>query len=195
MASDTDGFEELTLHSEPAFSGNLLRLRIDTVRLPDGGKATREIVQHPGAVAIVPVTADGQLLMVRQWRHPVAKVTLEIPAGTLTPGESPERCAQRELVEEVGYFPGQLDKLTTVLVSPGYSDETIHIFMARQLQHQGRQPHPQADVSWAPDPDENVHLATVPLRKAVALCTQGAIADAKSVAGILLAWERLQGRP
>ncbi len=195
MPMDSDSLQERTLHSEPAFSGKLLKLRIDTVELPNGRQASREIVEHPGATAIVPLDEDGNVLLVRQWRHPIGQVTLEIPAGTLDPKETVEHCARRELVEETGYFPGRLEKLGSIYPSPGYSNEQIVLFLASKLQHQGQQPHPQADPSWAPDPDESLQTAAIPLREAVQRCTAGAISDAKSVAGILLAWERLQGSP
>ena len=190
MPEDKADFEERTISSEEVFSGHLLRLRVDTVELPDGLHATREIVEHPGAAAMVALTAENEVLLVRQWRHPIGRVSLELPAGTLEAGESVEDCARRELVEEIGYWPEELRKLGAINVSPGYSDEVIHIFLARELRRYGQE---QGEREWRQDPDENLQTVAMPLGEAVRLCTEGEIADAKTVTGILLAWEVVQG--
>lgn len=182
MPSEADHLVEETLSSRQLFRGKLLRLRMDTVRLPDGAEATREIVEHPGAAAVVPLTDSGQVLLVRQWRHPVGRLSLEIPAGTLDGTESPEACAERELCEEIGYFPGTLQRLGGIYVSPGYSDEIIHVFMAGKLQ----------PADQRPDPDENLQTVTMPLAEAVAACADGRLSDAKTITALLLTWQRLQ---
>jgi ADP-ribose pyrophosphatase len=105
MTNTADELTEQTVASRQLFSGRLLGLRIDTVRLPEGMEVTREIVEHPGAAAVVPLTDDGQVLLVRQWRHPIGAPSLEIPAGTLDGSESPQACAERELCEEIGFSP------------------------------------------------------------------------------------------
>lgn len=196
MPEDKADFEERTISSREVFSGHLLRLRVDTVELPDGSRATREIVAHPGAAAMVPLTEENEVLLVRQWRHPIGRVSLEIPAGTLDAGESVEDCARRELVEEIGYWPGELRRLGAINVSPGYSDEVIHLFLASELRRYGQD---EGDSDWRPDPDENLQTVAMPLGEAVRLCADAEVSDAeiidaKSVTGILLAWELVQGR-
>ena len=191
MLGDKADFEERTISSQEVFSGHLLRLRVDTVELPDGSRATREIVAHPGAAAMVPLTEENEVLLVRQWRHPIGRVSLEIPAGTLDAGESVEDCARRELVEEIGYWPGELRRLGAINVSPGYSDEVIHLFLASELRRYGQD---EGDSDWRPDPDENLQTVAMPLGEAVRLCAGAEIIDAKSVTGILLAWELVQER-
>jgi ADP-ribose pyrophosphatase len=189
MSEDKADFAERTISSREAFSGHLLRLRVDTVELPDGTSATREIIEHPGAAAMVALTEDNEVLLVRQWRHPIGRVSLEIPAGTLDAGETVEDCARRELVEEIGYWPGELRRLGAINVSPGYSNEVIHIFLARELQPYQQQ---AGDGGWRPDPDENLKTVAMPLGEAVRLCAGAEISDAKSVTGILLAWELVE---
>jgi ADP-ribose pyrophosphatase len=172
---------ETTIRSEVLFRGRLLTVRRDHVRLPNGTESTREVVQHPGAVAVVPINAAGRVLLVRQFRQPTGKVLLEIPAGTLDPGESPERCAARELGEEIQFEPGKLELLASVYLAPGYSSELIHLFLATDLR--------PADADC--DADENLRLAPMPLREAVAAAKDGRLEDAKTVCGLLLAAERL----
>ena len=168
--------EEL-LKSHLVFEGRLLRVRVDTVRTPDGHEATREVVEHPGASAVVPILDDGRALLVRQFRQPAAKVLLEIPAGCLRPGESPEACAERELIEEAGYRPRRLARLTTCFLTPGYSNEQIHIFLATGLER----------VEASPDAGEVIQPAVVALDHVPALIEQGEIQDGKTIVGLLLA--------
>lgn len=180
MTNTADELTEQTVASRQLFSGRLLGLRIDTVRLPEGMEVTREIVEHPGAAAVVPLTDDGQVLLVRQWRHPIGAPSLEIPAGTLDGSESPEACAERELCEEIGFFPGSLHRLGAVYVSPGYSDEIIHLYVASKLQPAKQQP----------DPDENLQTVRMTLEDAVAACSDGRLNDAKTITALLLTWQR-----
>ena len=180
MTNTADELTEQTVASRQLFNGRLLGLRIDTVRLPEGMEVTREIVEHPGAAAVVPLTDDGQVLLVRQWRHPIGAPSLEIPAGTLDGSESPEACAERELCEEIGFFPGSLHRLGAVYVSPGYSDEIIHLYVASKLQPAKRQP----------DLDENLQTVRMTLEDAVAACSDGRLSDAKTITALLLTWQR-----
>jgi ADP-ribose pyrophosphatase len=175
-------FDEQLLSSQIVFSGRLLTVRIDSVRLPDGREATREVVQHPGAVAMVPRLGD-DLILVRQWRQPLGRAMLEIPAGTLKPGEPHEACADRELREEIGYAPGRLTKLAAVALAPGYSSEVLQIYLAEDL---------IADRA-AQDADEFVRAERVPMREAVRRAVAGDFDDAKTVAGVLLTWARDAG--
>ena len=124
---------EEVLRSEIAFRGRLLTVRVDHVRLPDGHESTREVVVHPGAVAMVPLLDARHVLLVRHWRNATGRALLEIPAGTLNPGEDPLACAERELMEEIGYRPRQLTPLYSTFLAPGYSSEMLHIFLAEDL--------------------------------------------------------------
>jgi ADP-ribose pyrophosphatase len=177
-------FDEQLLSSQIVFTGRLLTLRIDSVRLPDGREGTREVIQHPGAVAMVPLIGD-DVILVRQWRQPLARELLEIPAGTLNPGESHEACADRELREEIGYAPGGLTKLAAVALAPGYSTEILQIYLAEDL----------TPSRASQDADELVLAERMPLAEAVRLAQSGGIDDAKTVVGILLAAARNPRRP
>lgn len=166
---------EERLEREVLFEGRILRMERDTVRLPDGKEATREVVRHPGAVAVVALL-DQHLLFVRQYRYAIAQETLEIPAGKLDMNESPIACAERELREETGYR-GQLQKIGTFYTTPGFSDEIMHLFLAR-------------DLVWdplTPDEDEFIDVEKMPWVEAVQRVQQGAFNDAKTILGILLA--------
>lgn len=180
----TDVIPEVTISSQEAFSGRLLHVRVDSVLLANGKTATREVVAHPGAVAMVPVLSDGRLALVRQWRHAVGRALLEIPAGTLEPGEPPETSAARELMEEVGYRPGRLTLLASVLVAPGYSSELIHLYLAEEL----------TPERLAHDEDEALHCAVITWEEAEARITSGEIVDAKTICGLALARKVLDSR-
>jgi ADP-ribose pyrophosphatase len=158
------------------FEGRLLTVHADRVATAGGDLATREIVDHPGAVAIVATDADGGVVLVRQWRHAVGAALWEIPAGTLGRGEDPEAAARRELAEETGYSAGTWARLASGPVAPGYSSEIIHLFAARDL-HPG-QPHT--------DPDEYV-VARLFSRDEIRLLVTGDAVDIKTVAGLALA--------
>lgn len=172
---DQSQFAEETVDSQRFFEGRILNLRVDTVRLPDGRQSTREIVEHPGAAAAVPLLDDGRVVLVRQWRQPAQKVLLEIPAGVLEEGESPEDCIRRELAEEIGYQPGRLQLLFSLYLAPGYSEELIHIFVAEDLLPI------QADADY----DENLQVEILALPEAVDRCLRGEIQDGKTIAGLL----------
>jgi ADP-ribose pyrophosphatase len=180
--SDADfaSLREETLASERRFEGRLLSVRVDEVALPDGRRARREIVEHAPAIAAVPLMADGRVILVRQWRQPAREVLLEIPAGVMDPGETPEACAARELAEEIGYRPGKLERLFSLLLAPGYSEEIIHIFLAEDL----------VPAQAQADEDENLQTVTMPLAEAVARCRAGELRDAKTVAGLLAVADR-----
>lgn len=160
------------------FQGALLELLVEQIRLPDGSTSRREIVRHPGAVGIVAVEGE-RFLLVRQNRHAVGQDLLEIPAGKLDPGESPEECAVRELIEETGYRPGTLRHLTTFLPTPGYSNEQIHIYLTTDAQH-----HTEALES---DEGEPISTEWLPLSEAEEAVRDGRIVDSKTIIGIMLA--------
>ncbi len=181
-----DGLREEVLSSEVVFSGRLFEVEVRRVRLPDGREATREVVKHGGAVALVPVLDDGRVLLVRQFRSAVGEALLEIPAGTLEPGEDPETCAARELEEETGHRAGRLERLFSSYLAPGYSSEMLHTFLALDLVRPipGGAPHT--------DRDELVRVQAIPLREALGLIHSGALRDAKTICGLLLAGARLE---
>lgn len=167
--------KEWVIRSQRIYDGHVVSLRVDEVALPSGRTAVREIVEHRGAVAIVPLTADGQVLLVRQYRAPLGRRLLEIPAGTMEPGESAEDCAVRELAEEVGMRAARWQALGTIYPSPGFLTEAVHLFTAGELS-----PHP------AEAEEEGMEIVSLPLAEARRLVLAGEIVDAKSVAGILL---------
>ena len=173
---------EVTLSSERIYEGRVIHLRVDTVRLPDGGLTRREIIEHRGAVALVAVDENDNVLLVRQFRKAAEQDLLEIPAGTLEPGENPLDCAQRELQEETGYRADWIDPLTGFYPCPGYSTEFIHVYVATGL-------HPSAAEH---DDDEDIEVVRTPLNKALEMFGSGEICDAKSIVG-LLAYARCKG--
>ena len=174
--------KEQTIGSGRPFEGKLISVRVDTVRLPSGRTATREIVEHPGAVGILPW--DGaRLALVRQWRHATGAVMLEIPAGTLEPGEPPRDTAQRELAEECGLAADNWEQGPAFFTAPGFCTEKLTLFLATGLRDRQVQ---------APE-DEELELSWLPLADAVAAVEDGRIMDAKSVAGILWLAHRLGG--
>ena len=168
---------EKKVSSEDVFDGKLLHVKRDTVELPNGKQATREWIKHPGASAVVPILPDKSIILVKQYRYPIGKVTLEIPAGKLDfEGEKPLVCAERELSEETGYSASKIYKLTTIATTVGFSNEWIHIYVAEGLQ------------SGEQHPDENgfINYLKMPLAEAVKMVESGEIFDAKSVVAILL---------
>ena len=161
--------------SEMLYRGKLLSLRLDEVLLSGGRRVGREIVVHPGASAILPIVEPGKILMVRQYRHPVGEVLLEIPAGTLKPGEDPMACAARELEEETGYRAGKLIHLITIYPTPGYSSEILHIYLARDLRR-GVQ---------APEMDEDISIVEMSIDQVLDGIRGGRVKDSKTIVAIL----------
>jgi len=173
--------EEKTTSSSYPFSGKVVAVRVDEVLLPDGKQAKREIVEHSGAVAIVPVNENMEVLCIRQYRKAAEKVLLEIPAGIIEPGEKIEDCAQRELAEETGFASNNLLNLTSFYPSPGFSSEIIHVFLGRDLY--------KKEVE-KPE-DEFIQLENIPLQSALGKIKNGEIEDGKTVVGLLLALKYL----
>jgi len=168
---------EHTIESREVFSGKVVRLRVDTVRLPDGRQSTREIVVHRGAITAVPLKSDGTVILVRQFRQAAGEALLEIPAGTLEENERPEDCARRELQEEIGYRPQVLTLMFTSFLAPGYSSEKLYTYLAQELE-------PSSSPS---DSDEFLEVVETPLDQAVKLVGSGEIKDAKTICGLLMA--------
>lgn len=177
-------FTETTLESRDVFNGRVIKVRVDRVRLPGGRESEREIVEHVGAVAVVPVDAQGRVYLVRQYRKALEQLLLEIPAGKLEPGEDPLECARRELVEEIGFYPEQMHKLAHYYSSPGFSDERIHMYLATELVPQG--------IAGG-DGEELLEVVSLSLADALAKVALQEIDDGKTIAGLLLADRYLQG--
>lgn len=166
------------IESRIVYSGKKATLRLDTVDLGGGRTSAREIIEHPGVAAIVPLDADGNVLFVRQYRLAAQAVLLEIPAGVLDPGEDAEVGAQRELREETGMRAGRLTQLgAEFYVSPGISTEWIRLYLAEDL----------VEDPLSADEDESIVVERVPLAEAVRMVERGELRDAKTITGILLA--------
>ena len=165
------------------YDGKLLKVRSDTVRLPDGGAAEREWIDHPGAVAVLAVTDAGELVMERQFRYPLSRDMIEVPAGKIDPGEDPLATARRELKEETGYIASEWTHVATIHLAIGYSNERIEIYLAKGL---GRE-------TAKLDEEEFLEVFTLPLAKALAWVREGRITDSKTVAGLFWAEKILGG--
>jgi ADP-ribose pyrophosphatase len=166
---------EETLSSRVVFEGRALKLRVDSVKLPGGRQTTREIVEHENCVAIVAIDDADNILLVRQFRKPVEKELLEIPAGGIDPGESPEDAVRREMREETGFLPRKVAKLGGFYSSPGFCTEYLHLYLVSDL---------IKSLLQAED-SESISLVRVPLSQITGLIASGAICDAKSIAGLL----------
>lgn len=175
MAKD---LAETFLDGEEVFSGRLLKVRRDRVRLPDGTEGAREYIRHPGAVAIVALFEDGRVLLERQFRYPLARTFIEIPAGKLEPGEEPLVTGKRELLEETGFVAAEWRKLGIIHNAIGYSDEVIEIWLARGLEMRKQ----------ALAEGEFLEVFSLPLAEAQAMARDGRITDVKTVVGLL--WVR-----
>ncbi|MTI70210.1 MAG: NUDIX hydrolase [Firmicutes bacterium] len=172
-------YVEKTMKSDKIYEGKILNLRIDTVELPDKKYSKREIVEHSGAVAIVPITDDGYVTLVKQYRKAIDKELLEIPAGKIEVGEEPKSCAIRELKEETGITAENLEYMFEFYTSPGFSNEKLYLFMAKNL-----------DVGEAnPDTDEYIEVVKVKLEELVEKVNKGEIQDSKTIVGILTAYQ------
>ncbi|MBA7591599.1 ADP-ribose pyrophosphatase [subsurface metagenome] len=166
---------EETLSSRKVFEGRALKLRVDTIKLPGGKQTTREIVEHENCVAIVALDAADNILLVKQFRKPVEKDLLEIPAGGIDPGETPEDAVRREMREETGFLPQKVAKLGGFYSSPGFCTEYLHLYLATDL----------VSSPLQAEDSESISLVRVPLAQITGLIASGAICDAKSIAGLL----------
>ncbi len=171
------------IKSEPIFQGRTFALRRDTVHMPDGRDTRLDVVAHGGSVVMIPIDADGNILFVRQYRHPAGLELLELPAGTRDGPEPPEACAAREMREETGMAAGKLDLLGSFYLAPGYSTEFMHVYLATELT-----PSP-----LPADADEFLQVEKVPASQAMEMAKRGKIQDAKSLAAMLLALDPLEG--
>jgi ADP-ribose pyrophosphatase len=169
-------FHEETLESKPIFQGRIISLQVDTVRLPNGETATREIVRHPGAVAVVALV-QGKMLVVEQFRKPLEKIQAEIPAGKLDAGEEPQAAALRELEEETGYRARSIRHLYSFSTSPGFAEEVLHLYFTDDLEKGA------AHL----DDDEFLTCEAITLEQAQVYIAEGRICDAKTLLAVY-AW-------
>jgi ADP-ribose pyrophosphatase len=165
--------------SEDVFAGRVFSVSVDRVR-EGGGEYRREVVRHPGSSAVVALDAGGEVVLVRQYRHPAVKYLLEIPAGSRDGFEPPEECARRELEEELGYVAGRLELLAEFFASPGFCEEKMWVYLATDL----------TETEASPEEDEHLEIVRLDFARALAMIATGEIEDAKTIIGLLLAAER-----
>jgi ADP-ribose pyrophosphatase len=162
---------------EPAARGFHLTVSTERVQLPNGRAIELDIIHHPGAAAIVPFRTHREVLLIRQYRHAAGGMILEVPAGKIDPGESPETTARRELQEETGHRAGRLEKLGWIWTTPGFTDEKIHLYAAFELE----------TALSRPEDDEVIELVPTPLDEALDLVWRGELTDAKSAIALIYA--------
>lgn len=180
---DDSHLTERAIGREELLKGHFLHVVRETVRLPDGGSATREFILHPGAVAVVPLLDDGRIVLERQYRHATGRVMIEIPAGKLDAGEGALVCGQRELLEETGYVAREWAYAFSMYPTVAYADEVIHIWFARGLEHRG------ANL----DQGEFLEVITATPEEYLRWCQDGTIVDSKSIAAALWIQNVLSG--
>ena len=167
--------EEQIIQTQNIYEGRIVKLDVHEVRLPDNNTAKREVIRHPGAVALVAIDTEDNVLLIRQYRTGAKQVMIEIPAGTLEPNEPVELCAMRELQEETGYRANQLEHIGGWFVAPGYTTEYIHLFLARHLE--------PAPIDA--DQDEFIERFRVPFQDALRMIDNGEIFDTTAICGLL----------
>ncbi len=175
---------EHKLERELVFQGRMLKVHRDTVRLPDGNTATREHIYHPGAVAILPVLDSGDIVMERQYRYPLGRDFIELPAGKMEPGEAPLATAKRELREETGYSATHWEFMASIHVAIAYSNERIDLYLARNL----------TLGKTGLDDEEFLEILTVPPEQAFQWLREGRISDSKTMVGLLMYEKMLAGK-
>ena len=168
------------LASQRVYTGRIVNLDVDTVRFPDGSSGKLELIRHPGAAAVVPVLSpkhaeDPQILLIRQYRYAAGGAIWEVPAGKLDPGESPEQCARRELLEEAGVHAGDVERLTTIYTTPGFTDERIHLFAAWDL----------TTGEHRREADEFMEVSPLALSRVLRMIRDGEISDGKTICAVL----------
>lgn len=163
------------LSSRRVYSGKFLEIDQEELELPNGARASLEIIRHPGASAVVPLRPDGTVVLIRQWRQAAGGWIFEVPAGKLDPGEAPETCAYRETIEETGVVAGKLHSLGMIHTTPGFTDEKIWLFAATDL----------SEAEQALEDDEALEVVEFPLTKALEMVADGTISDGKTICALL----------
>lgn len=167
-------------HVREVFEGRIFTVLVESITLPNGHPLDAEIVRHPGSVVLLPVTAEGELVLVRQYRHAIGRWAWELPAGSLKPGEDPLEAARRECHEEIGLVPERLEKLGAFFPTPGYCDEEMNVYLAAGLRE------PRAGEDATPDADEDIEIGRFTPDAIRAMIATGDIIDLKTVAGLAL---------
>jgi ADP-ribose pyrophosphatase len=174
--TDKDKFSVRIVSSKYLFEGKAVKLRIDTVELPDGRQTTREVVEHADCIAAIPVDAEGNVILVRQFREGIKQVLLEIPAGGIDDGETPEDAVRRELQEEIGLYPHHVERIGGFFSTPGYCKEYLHIYLAADLERK----------KLTAEDTDYIEVVRVPMPDIPELIASGEICDAKSIAALLM---------
>lgn len=177
-------YEEKTMKSDKLYEGKILNLRIDTVELPDKKYSKREIIEHPGGVAIVPITQDNCLILVKQFRKAAEDFLYEIPAGKLEVNEEPRETAIRELREETSYEANKLTYISEFYTSPGFCNEKIHLFLAEDIY----------EVEPSPEPGEFIERVKISIDDLIKMVNRGEIVDSKTIIGIYYARDYLKDK-
>lgn len=175
-------FEEKTISSEMIYKGAILNLRKDKVEVINGGTSYREIVEHRGGVAVVALKDDGKVIMVKQFRKPIERVILEIPAGKIEEDEDPEKTAIRELKEETGYTPGKTEFLGKIYPSVGYSKEALYLYLCTELT--------EGETEF--DENEAIDTLEMDLDDLFSMAVKGELEDGKTVVAIMQAWAKIK---
>ena len=170
------------LESEKIFKGAVFDVERDRLREENGIEIIREVVRHPGGAGALPLFADGRVALVKQYRHPARRELLEIPAGRIEAGETPEMCAAREVEQEIGFRAGRVEKLAEFYSTPGFCEEKLHVYLATDL----------APSSQALDHDELIEVFYLPFAEAMKMVERGGIEDSKTIIALLLAVKRVQ---
>jgi len=176
--------EEKSISSQEIFNGHAVRLRVDTVVTADGRQTTREIVEHIDCIGVVAIDEDNNVLLVRQYRKAIEKDLLEIPAGGIDPGETPEEAVVREMQEETGYLPGRVERLGGFYSSPGFLTEYLHLYLATELTPSRLHAEDTAGIT----------LVRVPVADIEGMLDNAAFEDGKSIAGLRILLDRRRGR-
>lgn len=176
-------YAEKTVSVEDIYQGRVIKVKSQVVEMPNGKKAERDLVMHPGASVVVPLTENGELYMVRQYRKPIEKMSLEVPAGKLDEGEDPLDCAYRELGEETGLKAEKMEFLMEVHSTPGFCNEKLNLYLATGLK----------EGEAHSDEDEFLSCERIPVRQLVDMIISGEVTDAKTIIGILVADRILKG--
>jgi ADP-ribose pyrophosphatase len=170
------------LESKKIFKGAVFDVERDRLREENGMEIIREVVRHPGGAGALPLFDDGRVALVKQYRHPARRELLEIPAGKIEDGETPETCAAREVEQEIGFRAGRIEKLAEFYSTPGFCEEKLHVYLATHL----------TPSSQALDHDELVEVVYLPFAEAAQMLGRGGIEDSKTIIALLLAVKRVQ---